>query len=100
MLLNYLDLQLHMVFYIQLRPSYNKILLDSSPVPNPVPAESGSGRILIFEIQPNPVPAGFEKSESGAALVVNSHRNFGILCHLNWCPVFQRQRYGNPSPEE
>ena len=36
---------------------------------NLIGLESGSGRILIFEIRPNPVPAGFKKSESGAALI-------------------------------
>ena len=30
---------------------------------------SGSGRMLLFEIRPNPVPAGFGKTESGAALL-------------------------------
>ena len=32
-------------------------------------SDSGSGRMLLFEIRPNPVPAGFGKTESGAALI-------------------------------
>ena len=32
---------------------------------NVIGLESGSGRILLFEIRPNPVPAGFQKFKSG-----------------------------------
>jgi len=42
-------------------------------------SESGSGRILIFEIRPNPVPAGFEKTESGAALNLRKSHNQQVL---------------------